>query len=168
MSDFVKDLESYAVKHSIRFSYGNRANQNLLRSDLTPERTYLLLDPITRLKNFSEFGGAGNLAYSGQFLLVVKSTIDKTYYNQDAGERFENTTEAMDGGFVVNNSCETPFGKGKYDAYIYPILTNALTLLEEEINCTDYQINNWQILDAINVLDVNLDGVLVTFNVSKL
>lgn len=169
MVDFVGVLESFAVAQGFRFSYGNKANQNLIYSDLVAGRIYLLLDPITRQKSFSENGGEGIKTFSGSFLFGVKADMDKTYYNQESGETFENNTEALEGGFVVPNTCDPNiFNEGKYGAYIKDLLENQLTKIEDAINCSEYQINSWSIVDAINQLDINLDGLIVTFNVSIL
>lgn len=145
MSDLVSYFESICATNGIYFSYGNRANQNLLRSDLTADKKYLLLDPLTRNKTFGELGGAGEVVYNSSFFLVQKSTIDKKYYNQ-SGE--------------VDN--------GKYKEYILPILQNELSTIEGAINCDEYEIRTWTVVDAINVFDVNLDGVIVTFSIAIL
>ena len=145
MTDIVGIFESYADTLGWSFSYGNKANNNLLQSDREVDKIYFLLDPVTRTKNKSEFGGNGVVSFNGQFLLVVKSNLDNVYHNQK--------------GIDKTN--------GRYEKNIKPLLTQ-LELLENELDCSDYQINEWSIIDAVNALDANTDGVVVTFRVSTL
>jgi len=136
MIDLVGKLQDYCADFDWMFSYGNKSNQNLLKSDRVVGRKYLLLDPITRTKGKSENGGEGRLTFSGQFILVVKSTIDARY-------------------------------EKKYEDNIEPLLQELLKL-ENALDCSDYQIEDWQVIDIVNALDINTDGLLVTFKISTL
>ena len=136
MSDLVEILQSYCLSLEWFFSYGNKSNQNLISSDRVEGRVYFMLDPITRAKTFSEFGGEGIKSFSGQFMLLVKSDFDDTYSN-------------------------------RYTNNIKPLLTT-LESLEALINCSSYNITTWNIIDAINELDVNTDGIIVTFKINVL
>lgn len=129
-----------------KFSYGNSANKNLLASDRVSGEIYMLLDPIVRLRTFSDNGGEGITTFTGSFMLVVKSNLDQVYDNQK--------------GQDVTN--------GKYQQNIKPLLETELVRLEDEINCSDYQITNWSIIDVVNALDVNTDGIIVTYGISIL
>lgn len=167
MTDLVESLRLFTQELTWEFYYGNKVNQNLLQgmtkegrvitraekmkgAQLVDEecqeveeytnRIYFLLDPITRNKSFSEFGGTGAVTFTGAFLLATESTLDKTYDGSD----------------------------GKYKTKILPILKTQLTKLEDKINCSAYEIKNWEVVDAIDVLDINFDGVLVTFNLQIL
>lgn len=145
MEDLVSVLETYCDNLGWSFTYGNKANNNLLRSDKECDKVYLLLDPITRDKAKSEYGGTGEVSFSGSFLLVVKSTLDNNYHNQKGQDK------------------ET----GKYKKNIEPLLIQ-LELLENVIDCSQYEIESWSIVDAINALDVNMDGIVVTFKIKTL
>jgi len=145
MTDLVGILETHAATLGWSFSYGNKANQNLLRSNLTLTDKYMLLDPITRVKSKSEFGGTGEVTFSGSFMLVVKSNLDNVYHNQKE---------------VVATS-------GKYKSNIEPLLTQ-VELLENLLDCSQYEITGWSIIDVINQLDANLDGIIVTFSIKTL
>lgn len=145
MEDLVGVLETYCDSLGWSFSYGNKANNNLLVSDKVEGKVYLLLDPITRIKSKSEYGGTGEIAFTGSFLLVVKSNLDNNYHNQKGQDK---TT-------------------GKYEKNIKPLLVN-LELLENVIDCSQYEIESWSIVDAINALDVNMDGIIVTFRIKTL
>lgn len=54
----------------------------------------------------------------------------------------------------------------KYNDYIKPLIDGALQTLKNELVCTDYDINKFQVLEAINLFDYNLDGVLVNYSVT--
>lgn len=145
MTDLVGVLEDYAVGLGWLFSYGNADNNNLLKSDRIADQIYLLLDPVTRVKAKSEYGGTGEIAFNGQFLLVVKSNLDNNYHNQKGQDK---TT-------------------GKYEKNIKPLL-DSLEFLENIIDCSDYQIQTWSVVDIINALDANTDGVIVTYSLTIL
>lgn len=145
MSDLVSFFESVCTTNSFHFSYGNASNKNLLKNT-EADKTYFLLDPLRRLKSFGEFGGEGESVYNGFFFLGVQSTIDKRYYNQSGD----------------------PDGNGKYREYILPLLNGSLKTVENALNCGDYEIRSWDITEAINQLDVNLDGLGVSFQIAIL
>ena len=146
MTDLYTILKAHATTLGWKFSYGNAANKNLLASDRVDGEIYLLLDPITRVTAFSDNGGEGIKTFTGSFMLLVKSTIDNVYDNQKG-------QDATD---------------GKYQKNIKPLLEVDIKLLEDLINCTDYQITNWSIVDVVNALDVNTDGIIVTYGISVL
>jgi hypothetical protein len=142
MQDIVKIFHDFSQTQSWIFSYGNQANQNLLQSNLDTNQVYFLLDPVRRLKAFSEFGGSGYKSFEGSFLLVVKSNIDQLY--------FESLEE------------------GKYGQNIEPLLRLKLPKLENELNCSDYRIDAWNIIDVTDIFDINLDGIIVNYKISVL
>ncbi len=143
MLDLVNVWRTKVESLEWHFSYGNAANRNLLQSDLEPDKLYFLMDTITRTKTTSEFGGTGEVEFSGNFMLVVKSDFDNVYDNQK----------------------DVTYTDGKYEKNIRPIIETDLVTFEDYVNCTDYEIVSWSFIDAVNVLNVNLDGVIVTFTV---
>ena len=147
MTDFVQILEAHADTLGFGFSYGNKANINLFRSDSIIDKVYLLLDPVTRSHVGSPNGGVGETTFSGSFMLVVKSNLDNNYHNQKGQDKT----------------------KGKYEKNILPLLSN-LNSLKSLIDCSDYEIlpSGWVVIDAINALDANMDGVIVTYSVKTL
>ena len=168
MSDIVEVFENYANSYGWRFSYGNKYNQNLLQSDLTIGKIYMILDPVTRVRAHSQFGGIGEQTFTGSFLLVVKSTIDQVYHNQTNEDDFYNRAIG-DGGTIIENPClETTVVLGKYIENIKPLLKNEITKLENDLDCSDFEITNWRIIDVVNAMDINVDGILVTFGVKVL
>ena len=145
MTDFVEILEDHATTLGFEFSYGNRANINLFRSDSIADKVYLLMDTVLRKHAGSEFGGDGEVTFSGNFMLVVKSNLDNNYHNQKGQDK---TT-------------------GKYEKNIKPLLASTDTL-KGWIDCSAYEVLNWVVIDAINALDANMDGVVVTYSVKTL
>ena len=143
-TDLVEILEQHSATLGWIFSYGNKANQNLIQGDLTPEKIYLILDPVKRKRAFSEFGGTGDTTFTGSFLLLRASTIDQMYYEGQG-------TEA-----------------GKYKENIKPLLETEVVRLEDILNCAEYKINDWSIVDVVDVFDFNADGIVVTYNISVL
>ncbi len=148
MIDLVNIWRTQVQSMEWYFSYGNVANRNLLGNPegFIDDKLYFLLDTITRDKDFGEFGGTGEVEFSGNFMLVIKSDFDNVYDNQK----------------------EIDYTDGKYEKNIRPIIETDLVTFEDYINCSDYEITEWSFIDAINVLDENLDGVIVTFTVKKL
>ena len=168
MSDIVQVFESYASSYGWRFSYGNKYNQNLLQSDLVEGRIYMILDPVTRVRSHSEFGGRGEQAFTGSFLLVVKSTIDQVYHGQTIQDAFYNRVTSI-GGTVYESDCaDIKVVLGKYTENIKPLLEVDILKLEDDLDCSDYEITNWSIIDVVNVMDINVDGILVTFGLKIL
>lgn len=144
-NDIIEDFENYAEQLDWFFSYGNKANQNLLQSDLEVDKKYLILDPVRRLKKFSEYGGVKGIDFSGSFILVVKSTIDQEYYKNKDG--------------VLS---------GKYNENIKPLINIEIKKLEDLFNCSSYNVTEWSIIDVTDIFDVNLDGLIVNFKMSIL
>ena len=142
MNDIVGVFNSYADSLDWNFTYGNKENQNLMQSDMEDGLIYFLLDPVTRNVLTSPYGGRGATEFTGSFMLVVKSDLDNTY-----------------------NGTSTKVGK--YEKNINPLLTK-LELIKDIIECDNYTIENWSVVDVINALDVNLDGIIVTYKISKL
>jgi hypothetical protein len=175
-TDGVEVFEERAANLGWTFSYGNKANQNLLQSDLIADKIYLLLDPVRRVRSFSEFGGTGITTFTGNFLLLIKSTIDQMYYGDQGGEVYKDMYEKRvveDGGTLNSISCvnslfPTITNRGKYKENIKPLLQTEIVKLENLLNCEDYRINEWAIVDIIDIFDFNADGIVVTYNISIL
>lgn len=146
MIDLPDTFRTHAVSLGWVFSYGNKANQNLLRSDSVVGRIYLLMDPVLESEAPSEFGGDGLLTYSGSFMLMVKSNLDNTY-----GEQKGNAA-----------------ADAKYDKNIKPIKQTELPKLKKLIDCSDLTRNVWSVLEGINEFDANLDGVIVTYSLTNI
>lgn len=165
--DIVDVFERYANSYGWRFSYGNKANQNLLQSNLIDNEIYMILDPVTRLRASSEYGGRGEQTFNGSFLLVVKSTIDQVYHNQTNQDTYRNRVVSK-GGVLVDNECAENIVLGKYIENIKPLLNTEIIKLEDDIDCSSYERLSWSIVDIVNALDVNTDGIVVTYSLKTL
>lgn len=138
--DIVDYIEQEVEKLDWIFSYGNKANQNLIVSDLLEDKIYFLLDPIAESESASEFGGQGETEYSGSFMILVKSDLDNVYHNQQEQDKTV----------------------GKYNKNIKPLKTS-LNLFRDVIDCSEYERQTWSKIEVINEMDVNFDGLIVTF-----
>lgn len=137
--DVVKYIQTEVEALGWTFSYGNKANQNLLESNKDLSEIYFLLDPVeTDEPNTSEFGGDGDITHTIRFMLMVKSDIDNVYFEQKNVE----------------------LGKGKYDKNILPLKTQ-LKLFKDVIDCSIYERTGWRTVEGINILSANLDGLIV-------
>lgn len=138
--DIVKYIEQETETLGWFFSYGNVANQNLLESEKDIDKIYFLLDPvITDEPNVSELGGDGDITHTLRFLLLVQSDLDNVYFTQ----KNEESTE------------------GKYEKNILPLKTQ-LKLFKDVIDCSIYERTGWRIVEGINMLSTNFDGLIVT------
>lgn len=138
--DIVDYIEQEVKTLGWIFSYGNKANQNLIVSDLLEDKIYFLLDPVVESESASEFGGVGETEYSGSFMILVKSDLDNVYHNQQEQDKTA----------------------GKYNKNIKPLKTS-LNLFRDVIDCSEYERQTWSKIEVINEMDVNFDGLIVTF-----
>lgn len=145
MRDFTRILQDYCNDNNISYHYGRMSNLNLLRSDLIDGQIYLLHEASPRRAIMNTTNTQiDRFEFVGKFFLVVKSNLDQHYFNEKQGNEPES----------------------KYTANIEPLL-NLFTGLGNYFGCTDLEINQWECIDVVNVLDVNKDGVLVTYNVTS-
>jgi hypothetical protein len=147
MRDFTRILQDYCSANNISYHYGRMSNLNLLRSDLVDGQVYLLHEASPRraimntTKTLIE-----KYEFVGKFFLVVKSNLDQHYFNEKQGAESES----------------------KYEANIEPLLNLFESIGNTLLGCgDDYEVNQWECIDVVNVLDVNKDGVLVTYNVTS-
>ena len=122
------------------FSYGNKSNINLLEGDKDIDTIYFLCDVITSNEpDTSEFGGDGAIDYTLNFMLLVQSDFANVYFKQ------RNTEE----------------GQGKYEKNILPLKTE-LKKFKKVIDCSIYERRGWSILEVIDQVDINGDGLAVS------
>jgi hypothetical protein len=141
--DIVEYFQTETEKLGWEFSYGIKSNQNLLISTLEENKIFFLLDPVKEDEPKSEFGGSGAFEYTGMFMLAVLSNIDNVYHNQKGQEE----------------------DKGKYNKNIKPLKAE-LDRLRDVIDCSDYEREKWSKIEAINPLDMNIDGFIVTYKLN--
>ena len=142
--DIVDYIEQEVEKLGWVFSYGNKANQNLIVSDLVDGEIYFLLDPVVESEGVSEYGGDGDMEYSGSFMILVKSDLDNVYHNQQEQDKT----------------------MGKYNKNIKPLKTS-LNLFKNVIDCSEYERQTWSKVEVIDEMDVNFDGLIVTYKLKS-
>lgn len=140
--DIVRVFEYICDGLGYNFHYGNKSNLNLIdsNSDLEPNKIHFLLFPVRRgLKDRN----TGSRIYNGNFFLVMPDDFSQAYYN----ETEQDVTES------------------KYQNRIEP-LTTGLDSLEAKLTyCSGIDIINFDSVDAVDVLDANLSGLYITFQV---
>ena len=141
MKDFTRVLQEYCVANDISYHYGRRANLNLLQSDLLADKVYLLHEASPRRANYNSTGTSiEKFTFIGKFFLMVKSTVDMPYFN-----------EKQDDDSI-----------SKYTLNIEPLL-DLFESMGNDFGCSDFEISQWETIDAINVFDANKDGIIVTY-----
>lgn len=147
MSDIVRIFESYCASNDIEFRYGSKSHLNLLESDIDPNQIYLLLFPPRRKNRFGDLGlSVKNIAYTGNFFLLVGANRDLHYFNER--EQSQLTS--------------------KYTVNVEPLLSTFKSLGNYLGSCgDDLNINLWENIDAIDVLDANKDGIWCTYEITQ-
>lgn len=140
MTDIVITMQRVCSENNIQFHYGNKSHLNLIdaNSNLSPNKTHLLLFPLKRgnLTNNSRL-------VSGNFFFVRPDEFAQEYYNETS----DNDSEA------------------KYNKIINPLISE-LDLIEKKIKwCEGLDIISLESIDAVDVLDSNMTGLWVTFQV---
>lgn len=127
-------LKALAAASGWVFEYGRRDFQNLHDAAEQKEVSHLFLDPVQISKNRSDSGQVESITYSGNFMLLYSSDIDEESYEY------------------------------RYENYIKPILEGQIGVIENDLVCVqEATIEQWQIVEVINMFDYNLDGVIVTY-----
>lgn len=143
MKDFTRTLQEYCTANSISYHYGRKANLNLLQSDLDEGKVYMLHEASPRRSNLNTTKTLiESFTFVGKFFLMVKSNIDMPYFNE---KQADDSTS-------------------KYTTNIEPLL-NTFQDIGNSFGCTDFEIEQWEAIDVVNVFDANRDGILVTYTV---
>ena len=99
---------------------------------------------------------------AGKIYLFVDPITTDTIFS-DVG----NETITYSGKFflVLSSDVDEEY-LDKYNDYIKPLISGAGGILKTELACTNYQINQWKQLEVINILDENMDGLMITYNIT--
>lgn len=145
MIDVVTIMRDAAEAQGFEFHYGDKNVLNLLNSDLDTEKIYfLLLSPIKQRREESSWGN-GKASAKGSFMLVQKSNLDNTVYREKGQDE---TT-------------------GKYELHIKPMYA-ALDLFDDSMNCGPMTYRREDAIDAYNLFDFNVDGLIIeTFTLQE-
>ena len=118
------------------FTYARTDFQNLYDMEEIPFKPLIFLDPIQITEEFDEYNTVNKTNYNGSFMVLVSSDLDAIDYDT------------------------------RYQNHIKPIIDNTLETLKQGVKCDGKNsINSWRVIEVINVLDFNGDGVAVTFNI---
>lgn len=145
MKDFTRVLQEYCGANNISYHYGRRANLNLLNSDITDGQVYMLHEASPRKAEYNTTKThIDGYTFIGKFFLLVKSTVDMPYFNEKQADD----------------------SVSKYTTNIEPLL-DMFETIGNSFGCNDLEVTQWEAIDVVNVLDVNKDGILVTYNIKS-
>lgn len=119
------------------FFYAKHDYRNLFSEVEVKNRTQIFLDPVEIDDIMDEFNVVVGEIHSGAFMILLSSDIDEISYDD------------------------------RYQKYIKPLIATQTKEIKEALRCTyKVQINNWKTIEVINMLDYNLDGLIVTYNIT--
>lgn len=125
-----------------KFFYGRRDFQNLVEANEENDPDwYFFLDPLEedyKIKNEPVF--------TGRAMVVSKSDLDEVYDSQK----------------------ENIVSSGKWQKYILPKKQYFQKDFREILDCTGVlEIENYKLVDVINLYDENWDGVILNFTIRE-
>lgn len=130
-------LETLATAEGWVFDYGRADFHNLHEAAEQKNVSHLFLDPVEINKNRNDSGQVESISYSGSFMILYSSDIDEKSYNE------------------------------RYEKFIKPIVNGQVELIEEDLICQyEASLEQWKIVEVINVFDYNFDGILVSYKVT--
>lgn len=130
-------LKAIAAANSWVFTYGRHDFNNLFEGIEKQNTPYLFLDPVKIKDIDNENGVTEQRTYAGSFMVLYSSDIDEESYD------------------------------ARYQAYIKPIVTGALSVIKKYLRCTaNATFELWETIEAINVFDYNFDGVLCSYQIT--
>lgn len=152
MKDLVRTFEDYADLKQWDYTYGTVQALNLKMDDPSefdddgkpknPDKIYMLAEPTTRryITNQSGNGKLLSVQFTGVFMMVQKSLLEMQYFREVTGDASES----------------------KYTKHVEPLLE----LIPDMINnivCSDLRVVNWEVVDWIDFLDAQQDGIMVRY-----
>lgn len=105
--------------------------------DSNTQEVSMFVDPIEIESEFNEAGVTEKTIHSGNFMLLLSSDIDEVDYDT------------------------------RYQNYIKPLISSAMSEIKKALQCNNsVMIQRWKIVEVINMLDNNGDGIICTFQVA--
>lgn len=130
-------VKAIAAAHGWVFVYGRKDFLNLYDEIEQKNVSHLFVEPSEISDNDNDMGIVESKTYSGYITFLYSSDIDEASYED------------------------------RYDKYIKPILDGDLATLKHEIRCgQEVLITQWKTTEVINVFDHNLDGLILTYNIT--
>lgn len=137
MYQLLKAIADAQTPTAWSFIYARKDFANL-HDELETGVPYIFLDPVSKESVFDDANVETDVTYSGTFMVLVSSDIDKGDYNQ------------------------------RYIDQIKPLIVGALATIKSELKCVgSIDFNSWREVEIINVFDYNLDGIVVTYNLTE-
>lgn len=131
-------LKQIATDNDYVFLYARKDYQNLFNEIELTSTPHLFVDPIVITSSFDDNGNEDSRKYSGSFMILLSSDIDEEDYDT------------------------------RYQNHIKPIATGAVETIKTAIKCdTEMIIDVWQSVEVINYTDYNLDGVIITYQITE-
>lgn len=140
--DLVRIIEDICTDLGYQFHYGNKSHLNLIdqNGELAPNKIHLLLFPITRGRLNKD---TSSRIVSGNFFFVMPDEFAQDYFNN-------------------TSSSET---SDKFTTKIEPLITSLDGLQDRLDYCENVEVIQFQSVEVVDILDANLSGFWVTFNV---
>jgi hypothetical protein len=128
-------LEEIAAESNYIFEYARRDHLNLFDDVSNDLVPHLFVDPIIEDEVHDDMNVLEQTNYSGNFMFVMSSDLDEESY------------------------------AFRYENYIKPLRVE-LKKLKDSVSC-GYEVTfkQWRIVEVINMLDQNMDGLVVSFNI---
>jgi len=131
-------LKQISTDNDYVFLYARNDYQNLFNEIEEVNKPHIFLDPVQTSTTFDETGGDDVKTYSGSFMILLSSDIDVEDYDT------------------------------RYQDYIKPVVTGATETIKNAIRCSsELEIQVWQSVEVINVMDYNFDGVIITYQLTE-
>jgi len=145
--DLVRVFETYCTNNGLEFRYGSKSHLNLVQSTLETDDVFMLLFPVDRHKKPNDLGTKiSKRIFTGRFLLVKNSNRDQHYFN----EREQDQQDS------------------KYTENIEPLITLHESIGNNILGCDyGYELELWKCIDAVDVLDANLDGIWCNYKITQ-
>lgn len=105
--------------------------------DSDTQEVSIFVDPVEIEEEFNEAGVTEKTIHSGNFMLLLSSDIDEIDYDT------------------------------RYQNYIKPLISSAMGEIKKALQCNNnVMLQRWKIVEVINMLDNNGDGIICTFQVA--
>lgn len=155
MKDLPRVFSDYCKSKTpnILYCYGDIYHLNLFlnvpdnqKTPDNPKPLYFLQEPVVRKKIVSPMGTNSGTTFTGAFSLLYESHRDEPYFNERSPDRSD--------------------ANSRYTKYIEPLTSIADEILDE-IACLDgVTVDFYDVVDTINFMSQNRDGVLVMFKIT--
>lgn len=159
MKDIVRHFEEISQANGWIYTYGTMSALNLKMNKphaydtdgnvILDESIYMLAEPTVRRYGMST-GGNSNLStvsFTGAVMIVQQSKHGMPYFAE------QNTDPAL---------YEAQTSESKYAIHVEPLLNLVAGMIKYFV-CQDLSIISWEVVDWIDYLDENRDGIMIRY-----